>query len=145
MTDKMRDFVKGLLPSLTGAPLPYAGKAEPVAYLYNGVRLPPLPEWDKEAYPYAVLQGMNTSYRFNVSSLPIYTVVNDGHEYVTVSPDAEGDNWEFNKGYEAWKRSIFGGGVVPIVAIPVFWANYDVQYEDGTLYLAASEPVPVYE
>jgi hypothetical protein len=28
MTDKMRDFVKGLLPGLVGAPLPYTGTAE---------------------------------------------------------------------------------------------------------------------
>ena len=28
MTDKMRDFVKGLIPGLVGAPLPYTGTAE---------------------------------------------------------------------------------------------------------------------
>lgn len=139
----LRSFKTGLALGLTGAPLPFPQK-EPVAYLYNGVRLPKLPEWDKVKYPYAVLQGMSGSYRLNVSSLPIYAIKQGEKTYITVSQDAEGHNYQIATGSEYWEGGMFGG-VSPIVSLPVFWANYDVKYEDGKPYLTASEPVPVYE
>ena len=43
MTEKMRSSVMGLILGQFSSPLPMAQK-EPVAYLYNGVRLPKLPE-----------------------------------------------------------------------------------------------------
>ena len=54
MTEKMRSSVMGLILSLFSSPLPEVQK-QPVAYLYNGVRLPKLPEWDRETYPYATI------------------------------------------------------------------------------------------
>ena len=56
MTDKMKRFVNGILRDMVGAPLHFiVSKPEPVAYLYNDVRLPKLPEWDEKIYPYAYL------------------------------------------------------------------------------------------
>ena len=49
MNGKMRSSVMGLILSLFSSPLPEVQK-EPVAYLYNGVRLPALPEWDNLAW-----------------------------------------------------------------------------------------------
>lgn len=108
--------------------------------LYNGVLLLTLPEWNEDVYPYAVLQGMNGSYRFIVSSSPIYITVVNGNEYVSVSSNASGRWWEFHDGGNSWAIGSYSS-VSPVVSLPVFWANYDVQYEDGTLYLDSSEPI----
>ena len=69
-------------------------------FLYNGVKLPALPEWDKEKYPYA---AMNLGANYGV----LYLL----------------DNALMAKQFQ--------------------WANFDILNEDGTLYLAASDPVPV--
>lgn len=54
MNELMRSCAMGLILSLFSSPLPEVQK-EPVAYLYNGVILPALPEWDRETYPYLVI------------------------------------------------------------------------------------------
>ena len=78
MTDKMRDFVKGLALGLTGAPLPYTGTAEPVAYLYNGYRLPPLPNRDKAQYPYATIDSTATMTKITVTLIRLMTLLQQG-------------------------------------------------------------------
>ena len=120
-------------------------KREPVAYLYNGVRLPKLPEWDAVAYPYAciyqvygeyVLACMNVQCAYRTSTI--------GTGYVTIP-------------HRKWCTFSYRGGVWEAQAVDVeindytsvnselYWANYDVSTTGGTLYLAASDPVPVYE
>jgi hypothetical protein len=158
MTEKMKSFVKGILLGLCGHPLP---QGEPVAYLYNGVRLPKLPEWDKEAYPYAYIDFhsiymedlneypafqapyVNCCYIFSekpyvyydpnhVSGHPIYHIQNKLPYLVTATDPITGEWREIVSATENPNRS-------------ADWANYDVTADDGTIIQAASEPVPVYE
>lgn len=115
-----------------------AEPSEPIAYLYNGVQLPKLPEWDREAYPYAVIGNHWTglSLQLHVSQTSIY---NESGGYVYVDTPRQG--WQYKNGI--WE----GMSLDPVDSMPLLdaiWTNTDIHNEDGTLYLAASEPVPVY-
>lgn len=153
---------------LSGLAMGLCGKGEPVSdmggvsWSYNGVELPKLPKWDKEAYPYAVLK---TKYLFSdktLSQLYISSVP------ATFYPNAEGDTedtWLFfmydekhsfmnyiifwRNGEENWRLDQSGeaesyrleiyDGIYPDDC----WANHDViSSVDGSIYLAASDPVP---
>ena len=127
----------------------YAVK-EPVAYLYNGVRLPKLPEWDKTAYPYAVILpdggvagGAETMYRLRIVDRPF--VVDSGDLVYCIDPDSQeilyrafstDGEWEYEKsgviGFEQTLRN-------------AVWTNTDIMTLLGEVHLAASDPVPVYE
>lgn len=97
-------------------------------YLYNGVELPELPEWDMSAYPYAaIITTANDDYVFTISSSE-RTVF--GASTLT-SGDARYDI--IDGAWELSERAGFYGGIV--------WANYDL-YKDGTLYLGATVPLP---
>lgn len=132
----------------------YTERKEPVAYLYGGVRLPPLPEWDKEAAPYAFID----------TSDPTSTSTTGGNYAIYMHSKASvvgSDNWlKFSKPvYQALKWT--GWGVVKKLTntnaikvkpdydgdsyLHIIWTNHDIYNEDGTLHLAASEPIPIYE
>lgn len=124
---------------------------QPIAYLYNGVQLPPLPEWDKEIYPYAVIYPYTTisanpvsGYKLRIAETLEYGQ-NDigvngfdlgiGEEYS--SPDGSngwGDRTE--EQYTHW---------FPETSSHIVWTNTDLFYADGNLWFAASDPIPVYE
>lgn len=109
-------------------------------YSYNGVVLPTLPEWDKETYPYAYIwQTSSGKYSAVFVSAPLYYnsgMYSDGvvsylaYEGIT----AEGE----------WGERVVSGNYSVGVAVTLVWCNQDTMNEDGTLYLAASDPIPVY-
>ena len=173
MTDKMKSFVKGILLSLVGKPFPLAER-EPVAFLYNGVRLPKLPEWDSEKYPYAVIVGNSSGEfwlyptRLILSTVPLYYVNNNlaywslfygsadgsaiGYEWVNY--DEENQNITYDPGFvrneDMDTAFTAGGGAAQKTSLAddLLWANYDVYKHPGgtTLVLpACDDPVPVYE
>ena len=122
---------------------------EPVAYLYNGVKLPPLPEWDKEAYPFAlIIKGVDEeNYWIYASAEKAYYA--DGgpitydlpcvrfYYYPELFP--EKDYWtSMTLGEENPYR--FGG-----LFYDMIWSNHGILRSDGSVYFAATEPVPVYE
>lgn len=143
MNEKMRSCVMGLILGQFSSPLPMAQK-EPVAYLYNGVRLPKLPEWDKETYPYAVIRYIhNETNDYHLICLRKVVYVGTGVAYkfkgsagVYTSTIATGTNgpWSDLKALN-----------VDFTVSPAIWSNFDIIAEDGTVYLEASEPIPVYE
>lgn len=108
--------------------------------LYNGWKLPVLPEWNETIYTYAVLQVYSGRYQFVVSSLPIYVTVSEGREYFSAPYDADGKDWVLYEDTGVWTESQLPGPGVWVTA-PVFWANHDILYEDGTLYLDASDSI----
>ena len=117
-------------------------------YLYNGIELPALPEWDKETYPYAMI---GTAW-YPVGYEGRYVlVVSKAVEIVTYNETLQrGETMSFvnckkfieNNG--VWEEYILTADTIP------FWTNADMYYNSaqendlaGTLYLGASEPVPV--
>lgn len=141
-------------------------------YLFNGVELPALPEWDKETYPYAIISGpytvdeiegeyyvlrcTNLHHEYEnggyvrVSSAQLYSL---GCYYTTSAEIAEKIASTYvSVGVGEW------GELIDVPAIQssikgsdVVWSNTDIYYSDdysnealaGTLYLPASDPVPV--
>lgn len=126
-----------------------------VGYMYNDAGpFPALPEeWDKQAYPCVYITGPHNSLFKNiayVTSIPlryypaeevmrsadgsifsyksiIMTEDNAGEDYWFFNPHDAGDDYD-----------------LPMTIDKLFWSNYDILNEDGTLYLAASDPIPVY-
>lgn len=113
-------------------------------YLYGDVELPPLPEWDREAYPYAWIRATNTAkndFRLYVQSEIKYVTSSSGITMIAItkanclrySCALTGTAWEqisvstSNLAIESWE----------------LWANFDVYDENNKLLLAASEPIPV--
>lgn len=153
----VRSFKEGLALGLTGAPLPYTGTAEPVAYLYNGVRLPKLPEWDKERYPNALLISFwGTGWVLHIFGE--YTVLdsppNSDQESDWIVLNGTGDTSncedylkatydEATGQWEAFESDKYGGYTDYLSNVK--WSSIDLYAYDGSLYLAASEPIPVYD
>ena len=152
-TFDLRSWLIGYALGLAGKPMPLtSGVKEPVAYLYNGVRLPDINEvWtDKETYPYALIRwisdagyysltvcGQKANYRTNVIH-SIHCV-----DLIPYMQYKQSDNWEYQRSVTA--ENINTSSVWPQDKMPVVWSNYDVLNEDGTVYLKASDPIPVYE
>ena len=132
---------------------------EPIAYLYNGVRLPKLPEWDKETYPYAVIGYMvnlKVAYLFcGEVEFKISVGTLGSPDTVFLHPTATTTIliYSYEHGQSGWTeipplKSEYAEYEVVWSATPnnyFAWANHDVLNEDNTVYLIASEPIPVYE
>lgn len=123
-------------------------------WLYNGIELPRLPEWDKTAYPYAFIFYSNldmTYFLITFDKRPIaYYVHNDYYDtdflYIG-SPDncsyqwwgSSRDNWA-ERTEPLWVRKNSPGyGMTS--SEKELWANTDILFVDGTLYLATSNPI----
>lgn len=160
------DLMKGFF---VGKALGIRRYAEPVAYLYNGVEVPIHPDYDEEAYPYAFIlrrkyySGESTQAsvgdfclaasveQATVSNL-MYVGAGSGIKtYYLIAPQSwtsleEGSIALYDMSDEP---TVLGG----TSTWELIWANHDVYYADvesngslaGTLYLGASEPIPVYE
>lgn len=135
-------------------------RREPIAYLYNGVQLPGLPEWDKETYPYAwISKGQySNQYTLHISTglvnyrswgdkgtlfylYPISVPISVQQAYLS-EDELDNGEWEFtwSKTYEENPVDSSSGFGLPI------WSNFDVMnHYDSSTYLAASDPVPVYK
>ena len=150
MNEKMRSSVIGLILGQFSSPLPMAQtpeQKEPVAYLYNGVRLPKLPEWDREKYPYAVLREMvseTTPYAVYYSKQQP-TLNSSGKVFIcSLAYPGVVTYCDYTDGALAW-RSTNTSLLTSTSVDGVFWTNTDILNEDGSVWLAASDPTPVYE
>jgi len=130
----------------------------PVAFLYNGVRLPGLPEWD---CPYLRISYDSGLLLYSIDGLKTKPVTRyiEPNENTIIPFDpywyeylAEEDTYK-RRIYDevrdsSWEAGIDGDyqtGDCGERVDAVIWANYDICTPDGTILLAASEPVPVYE
>ena len=137
--------------------------ATPIACLYNGIQLPPLPAYDRAKYPYAVICTYQEGNAFGVV-VPASAVL----YLFTQHPEPSGDTvelWlpqigdleykiqaETTQGLQAFTD--WGSPTTiterkgPSIA-NMKWANFDLYYQTdidgkkGQLYLAATEPVAV--
>lgn len=145
----LRSHVLGIVLALIQKALSPIKAKQPTAYLYNGVKLPALPEWDREMYPYAVLfqVGITKQYalyfakdEFYRNTESKYTIIPAGVGYVLYRY-ASGDalEWSFNE-----EKTDGASGDLDLLASS-HWANYDFKNDDGTVYVPASNPIPVYE
>ena len=159
---------KGLPPIKTAEPV------EPVAYLYghiakegetvthpniNGVDyvgavLPKLPEWDRAAYPYAFIHYGFTNEKYTIHVLNEKCHYRDwpaGRCGVLVSNASTRCSYALTDGEWVWEgEAIYTTAVTRgndgTTVGEIVWSNYDIRNEtEQTLYLAAIDPIPVYE
>lgn len=146
----LRQFILGLLSELT------AGSAkEPIAYLYNGVRLPKLPEWDRGVYPFAAITKTTI---LNTTSYCLYVAQSMYTDYYT-----EGDGgWRLladgglksasiSTSATEWPDPKAVAGFPTRLSVDtyshngVLWSNHSFYGPNGEEWITASDPVPVYE
>lgn len=133
--------------------------AEPVAFLYNGVRLPDIftvytPELQK-SHPFVVIiyHPSANSYSLNFYAEQNYYEANGtewfGYDEYTpnlVRYKIENGEWVLHSNPGKFNLLVDkNGGYAPETSPTAIWTNFDLYYSDGTLYSAKSEPVPVYE
>lgn len=124
------------------------GKGEATMYSYNGVVLPKLPEWDKEAYPYAVIMdrsmSSNGSFQFVACTTPFafdgeYTMgTTDETQPAVISKLLDTGGWgEFTQITVSRSKYTY----------PSIWSNHNLVHPDDmdSVELYASEPIPIYE
>lgn len=116
-------------------------------YFYNGKELPDINTvWaDKETYPYAYISEKNEFYYLTVSKI-VFAIDNVEGPYLvdTTNTATIGNTVSYKLTDDAWVQC----SSTRFRSLPV-WASVDVTYkncdgiEDGTIYLPASDPVPV--
>ena len=110
-------------------------------YLYNDVEFPELPSG---AYPYWHIQMNHTGsfyFLFN-SEYPIYKTDNGEYAY-KFTQSSWCDAYKVIDG--VWDKSMTSGGSDNFYTsdLPILWASYNILNENGSVYLPASDPVPV--
>lgn len=139
----------GYLMALCGPVIAFP-KGEPVAYSYNGVVLPKLPEMPEGFECVAVTNIMFTKvYCVFAFREPFDVSVHKG-AMSWVVPDAEpyfGATYTgYETGAEGWSElSECKASSTTVAGNWLKWINYDVYTTDGELYMERTEPVPVYE
>lgn len=121
-------------------------------YLYNGILLPALPDWDKVKYPYAYIwaAGWNAPsdyinhYKLDVCSSPIRYGTVDGtlSAYLETGTESVMYNCPQTDGeFKAWEY--YGEvGTSQTAKVYPFWTNHDVISDsDGSVYFAASKAI----
>lgn len=104
-------------------------------YIYNGIKLPALPEWDKETYPYAVIGRVTTNYLLRVAKSACYRT---SAVYIP-GPIMQ---WTCKDGVWSGPSELTASRYT-FISSRTYWSNHNIFSADGTLYLAASEPIPV--
>lgn len=133
-----------------------AKRKVPIAYLYNGIRLPALPKWNEETHPFAYIIKSNSSDSYYLCVYDDRAVYDEKYEYTPCIVDTHGDNKAQQRKYYVsngeWAYALGGKVTTPYglsfsggASDTPVWCNTDILNEDGTVYLPASEPVPVYE
>ena len=129
----------------------------PTAYIgdvgYVGEVLPPLPNWDKTAYPYVAI-GQSTSdgdYILYGNSVPTAIQKNFITGAITWAFDlsdggALGFHYDYTDGKWVLFQEGFESGRVLLENVTPVWTNHDIiDKRTDSVYLSATDPIPVYE
>lgn len=128
--------------------VPSAAADDTELYSYNGVVLPALPEWDKSAYPFGFLVQLSSddirfvcTERLSFGDFGAGGVGNWSIQFFATGSDSISCQYaKLSNG--VWGALSSNVGLWTSTSISnVFWANFDVLDRDGTVYLAASDPI----
>lgn len=153
--NRRRSCAIGYLLSMAGKPMSFGTVAEPQPenkrYMYEGELLP---EWDTNTYPYAFMIALSNPTKHDRQ---MYVFVGEPTTYWVESevlPESNGyyhgsghENYNRFRRYRRvmetneWVFQYEKEGACSTELDSVIWANYDVLNPDGTIYLAAAEPV----
>lgn len=109
-------------------------------YKYNGIRLPKLPEYNTEAYPYALIQRTKNDMGYTVylrySNQPFFLNTNT----VTNTDGAEHFMRTLSDDKTAWgDETVSDVATLTLPSDTVVWCNVDIMDNLGELFLAASK------
>lgn len=111
-------------------------------YLYNGVELPPLPEWDRKKYPYVVLWEVPAFnlYVVSISNVPVVFDSDTGYcTHIGGGKSVDANKYAADTSWRDFEKELDTSDDESLV---VFWTNTDIlKTGDGTLYLAASKAI----
>ena len=116
-------------------------------FLYNGVELPKLPEWDKTTFPYACLAPTLGQGADNSTTLVVVTrKFKSENKYLYWNSNCYYMTYRYN-GTGEWYESLRKTQIISAhkSSLKPFWANVDVFDTSGQLYLPASSPVFPYD
>ena len=136
------------------SPIPIYSLDIPVTHycIYNGQKAPALPSLSASLFKNVLLLkgAFSDDVHLYASTAPLYL---EG-SYLRAVDNGYGMTI-FNEADLTWTISssgdnglLFTGENLKSATLPwvqIVWSNFDVLNKDGTLYLAASEPIPVYE
>lgn len=140
--------MRGKVPVIPDVPVePDEPSGEIVGYLYNGVQLPDIStiytDDVKTDYPYAVIQYIKAAdtYQFIASEKEWYETYAGSNVFKT------GGRYQYTLVDVAWGNKYVtstNGATYDLNERDFVWTNTDIYYQNGTLLLAASDPIPVY-
>lgn len=109
--------------------------------LFNGVKLPSLPEWDKTVYPYAMIYDYESIRNtLIVSTIPLSVIVSAGRVTATAECYTRLQNKSDESPWVLGNETARAAGW-KINGLPI-WSNYDIiNTDDNSVYLSASEPI----
>ena len=141
MAFNLQDFLSGMASAAASRGVL---RREPIAYLYNGVQLPGLPESE---YEYAVIDtamytmlGKATLYLFSTLE---YTTIESSGDRGLVLADTNHVRYTAKSTDTTWSETSAGTTALNINNIG--WANTNILNADGSVFLDGSDPVPIYE
>lgn len=112
-------------------------------YLYNGVALPALPEWDKAVFPYAVIENNSDNVILYLSKVcPSAGFLDDGINTAIHAYGEYGDVQTYGVKDGLWVAE-FTVAYMYFYDETLLWTNTDILHEDNTVFFAASDPIPV--
>ena len=142
-----KDFQTALVCGLMAKGRDLKGERTPLAYLYNGVQLPMLPEVEG----YAVIYESGKSYALEIYENITYDYY-QGTDSKWWSVYSVGQYWwyDYDSTTNSWVLYETNRTEEPEYMFGVkkhsrLWSNFDISDESGAVYFEASEPVPVYE
>lgn len=112
--------------------------------LYNGIKLPSLPEWDKTAYPYALMATWGLAIGLVLyADRPTHGTNPDNESQTGIFCNCAYKLYLYSDGDDGWIFDSETSGATAIVdnQLPVIWTNTDIIQEDSNVYFAASDPI----
>ena len=116
----------------------------PVAYSYNGIVAPKMPVWNEEEFPFVTMTWNST--------LSSFRALYFSKEQPRLHEGSAAVVWKIPTPYMTsridggqWSAPTLSDASEEYSTQFTKWTNYDCIKADGTVHLAASDPVPVYE
>lgn len=110
-------------------------------FLYNGVRLPRIPDSVLASYPYIFMTPVKSFYAFSVVPYWYPTA-----KYPTcMKADGPGVQYAYNADTDKWELKETLSSIYIVTADGLLWSNYDVPNGSATatdIYFEGTDPVP---
>lgn len=111
--------------------------------LYNGVELPDINEvWDKETHPYAGIGSFGVNWMFAALDFEVYADVSKSGYYASSAGKIDQYLCQNGEWVLVSSQNMDAGNLLTSFSQVTFtWASFNILDNNGSVYLAASDPV----